>query len=128
MSGTEIAAVIAATAGLLTAGLAGVRALRSDKIGEKANAAAAVLSGLQGLITTLQAEVNRLNSDIERHRIACNEERLAARREHLEEIRQLREEHREEMLIAYERIDELGTQVYVLQNRSIDSKDRSSDV
>lgn len=127
MSGGELAAVIAAIAGLLTAGFGGWRALRGDKVGERAAAAASVLSGLQGLVTTLQGEVQRLNGEIRSLREECAQERIDQREEHRQEMDALREEHRNEMLAAYERIDELGTQVYVLQNRPPESKQRRTD-
>jgi hypothetical protein len=105
MSGGEIAAIIAAVGGLLTAIFSGYRALRGDKVNEAATQAANVLSGLQGLVVTLQAEIERLNE--------------ARKRDHEECLRHTRE--------MEERIDELGTQVYILQNRPTTTKQRKTD-
>lgn len=123
MNGTDIAALIAAFGGLSGGIFAGVRALRSDKINAAAQQAAGLLSGLQGLITTLQAEVTRLTSSLEQTRASCDKERTAWDTER----KSIRKEHIQEMREAYERMDELGSQLYVVLNRPLESKTRTTD-
>lgn len=123
MNGAEIAAIIAAVGGLLTAVFASFRALRGDKVSEDANKAATILTGLQGLVTTLQTEVARLNGDMTSLRTQCEVER----REWAVERQALRAEHVQEMKEAYERMEELGSQLYVAVNRPPGAKTRRAD-
>lgn len=127
MSGSEAAALIVAITGALGAIFAGARNLRGDKIKHEVEAAAAVLTGYTNLAATLQAELERMKESYEIDRKAWNEERTEMRLQHAEEMKALREDHREEMVLAYERIDELGTQLYVMTNRPPDSRDRLED-
>lgn len=116
MTGTEIAALLAAIGGVLTAVFAGIRNLRGDKFRQDVEASAAVLSGQTNLIKTLQTEMERLKDDFAEARKEWADERATLRREHAEEMARLRQDHISEMKYAYERIDELGSQIYVLRN------------
>lgn len=116
MSGNEIAALIVAVGGFLGAVLAGFRNLRSDKTKHEIEASAALLTGYTGMVSTLQAQMTAME---ERH--------VRERREWAEEKADLRREHAEEIAELNERIDELGTQVYVLQNRPEGSRSRETD-
>lgn len=116
MSGNELAALIVAVGGLLTAVFAGIRNLRGDKFKRDVEASAAILGGLQAFVTTLQSELERVKNEHAEDRRHWTEERSTLKQEHAEEIRELNE-----------RIDELGTQVYVLQNRPSDARQRSDD-
>lgn len=134
MSGAEIAAIIAAIGGLLTACFAGYRALRGDKVSEEANKAASVLTGLQGLVTTLQAEVTRVTAELDRlrdqhieDRTAWELERKAIREEHYAEMKRMRAEHLQEIREAYERMEELGSKLYVALNRPPEARTRKTD-
>lgn len=127
MSAAEIAALIVAITGALGAIFAGVRNLRSDKFKKEVEASAALLAGYTNMVGTLQTEIDRLKSDHAEDRAAWVAERALMRQEYMDEIARLRTEHREELKVAYERIDELGTQVYVLQNRPQDSHERKTD-
>ena len=127
MTGGEIAALIVAITGALGAIFAGVRNLRGDKFKKEVEASAALLTGYTNMVATLQTEIDRLKSDHAEDRAAWIAERALMRQEHLDQISRLRNEHRDELKVAYERIDELGTQVYILQNRPPDANDRSTD-
>lgn len=106
MSGSELAAVLIALGGLITAIFVGVRGLRSDKTKGDVDKAAQLLVGYDSMIERLQTEVERLETARAHDRELCKQE-----------LADLREEHKAEMLLAYEQIDELGAQVYVLQNK-----------
>ena len=127
MNGSEIAALIVAVTGALAAVFAGVRNLKGDRVKREVEAAAAVLTGYTNLAASLQTELDRLKNDCIEDRKQWAAERTSMRAEHKQEMDELREEHKQEMLTAYERIDELGTQVYVLQNRPLGSHDRKGD-
>ncbi len=127
MSGNEIAALIVAITGALGAIFAGVRNLRGDKIKKEIEASAALLTGYTNMVATLQAEIDRLKSDHAEDRAAWISERALMRQEYLEGIGRMRTEHREELKISYERLDELVSQLYVLQNRPENTRDRSTD-
>lgn len=116
MSGNEIAALIVAVTGALGAIFAGVRNLRGDKFKKEVDASAALLAGYTNMVVTLQTEIDRLKSD-------HAEDRASFR----EEVARLRAEHAIQMNEAYERINELSSQVYVLQNRPPDTRERRSD-
>lgn len=116
MSGQELAALIIAITGALGAIFAGVRNLRGDKFKKDVEASAALLTGYTNMVNTLQTEIDRLKSDHAEDRAAWTAERTAHRKECSEETERLREEHRSQLAIAYERIDDLGSQVYALQN------------
>lgn len=116
MSGNELAALLVALTGVLTAIFAGTRNLRSDKTKGQIEASAQILTGYGGIVESLQAEVSRLNEVLVSERLT-----------HKQELENCLIEHRAEMLIAYERIDELGTQLYVQTNRPPELRERESD-
>ncbi len=127
MSGNEIAALIVAITGALGAIFAGVRNLSGDKFKKEVEAGAALLTGYTNMVGTLQVEIDRLKSDHAEDRAEWLAERTLMRQEYQEELTRLRTEHREELKVAYERIDELGSKIYVLENRPGTTRDRSSD-
>lgn len=127
MSGSEIAALIVAVTGALAAIFAGLRNLRGDKFKKDVEASAALLTGYTNMVVTLQAEIDRVKEDHNEDRVSWATERVALRAEHVEDMKRLREEHHAELLVAYERIDELGSQVYVLQHRPEATRDRRTD-
>lgn len=127
MSGSEVAALIVAITGALGAIFAGVRNLRGDKIKSEVAAAAAVLSGYTTLASDLRLELERNKVDHAADRKQWAQDRLDMKAEHVQEVKDLRDEHRSEMLIAYERIDELGSLIYVMQNRPPNAQERKDD-
>lgn len=127
MSGPDVAALIAALTGTLVAVFAGVRNLRGDKFKKDVDASASLLVGYTNMVAVLQAEIDRLKSDHAEDRAAWAEERTRFRREWTEDMERMRTEHRTELAAAYERIDDLGSQVYALQNRPRDSRSRRGD-
>lgn len=116
MSGSEIAALVAAIGGTLGAIFAGVRNLRSDKFKHDVDASAALLAGYGTMVTTLQTQITQLQ-----------EQHSKDRAEWLRRETELRESFERALAERDERIDELGTQVYVLQNRPPDVKTRATD-
>lgn len=116
MSGSELAALVAAIGGTLGAIFAGVRNLRSDKFKRDVDASAALLAGYGQMVATLQTQITQLQ-----------EAHARDREEWLQRERELRESFARELAERDERIDELGTQVYVLQNRPPESRSRQTD-
>lgn len=127
MSGNEIAALIVAVTGALGAIFAGVRNLRGDRFKKEVEASAALLAGYTSMVASLQKEIDRLKTDHTNDRAAWVSERASMREEHIAEITRLRRDQQTELKAANERIDELGSQVYVLQHRPPSTRDRSSD-
>lgn len=123
MSGNEIAALVVAITGALAAIFAGIRNLRSDNFKHDVDASAALLSGYTGMVQTLQAQITRME---EAHR-ADREEWLRERAEWQREKGEIRRQHLEEVEALNDRIDELGTQVWALQNRPITTREREDD-
>lgn len=116
MTGNEIAAVVVAFSGVLTAIFVGARNLRSDKFKHDVEASAALLAGYTSMVNTLQAQ------------IASIEERHAREREEWQtRERRMREEHAEEIKELHERIDELGSQIYALKHRPPETRSREED-
>lgn len=116
MTGNEIAALIVAVGGALGAIFAGIRNLRGDKFKHDVEASAALLSGYTGMVQTLQAQIHAIEERHSRERAEWFKEKAAMREQHSAEVRELNE-----------RIDELGTQLWVIQNRAITEKTRSTD-
>jgi predicted RNase H-like nuclease (RuvC/YqgF family) len=138
VTGTEIAAVIAAATGGAVALFGGIRNLWGDKAEREATAAANLLKGYDSQVGRLQEEIHELEARHDRQREEWKQERDRLRAEHAAELRRVREEHREEIarmreqhaaeiVRLNERIDELGSQVYALQNRPPDTRQRRSD-
>lgn len=127
MSGPELVAAVVTVLAAATAFVAGIRSLKSDKTKAKVDAAAFVLSGMTGMNTALQAQIAALESRHVADRAEWVADRARLRAEHDAEIAELKQEHHEKVAELNERIDELGTQVYVLRNRPTDSQDRESD-
>lgn len=116
MSGNEIAALLVAVGGVIGAVFTGVRGIRGDRFKRDVEASANILSGLNSLVKTLQDELERVKRDYQADREAWAEERRRMREEHNEEIRDLNE-----------RIDELATQLWALQHRPLETRERESD-
>lgn len=112
----ELAALLVAITGMAAAIAAGVRNLRGDKFKREVDASAALLSGYTSWVERLQAEITRLQA-------AHTQERDQWRVDREE----MRAEHHAEVVELNERIDELGSQVYVLQNRPSETRERESD-
>ncbi len=127
MSGNEFAALLVAVSGVVGAIFAGVRNLRGDKFKKDVEASASLLAGYTGMVTALQTEIDRLKSDHAEDRTSWTAERAAMRHEHQTEMTRLRDEHRSQLKEVYERLDELGSQIYVLQHRPRDTRERGSD-
>jgi hypothetical protein len=127
MSGQEVAALIVAITGALAAIFAGIRNLRGDAFKKEVEASAALLTGYTTMVTSLQAEIDRLKSAANEDRVNCAEERARLRAEYVAEITRMREEHRAELRLAYERIDDLSAQVYTLRHRPPESRERGDD-
>lgn len=117
MTGNEIAALVVAIGGALGAIFAGLRNLRGDKFKRDVEASAALLSGYTNMVQTLQAQINAIEERHARERAEWQAEKAAMRQEHAAEVRELNE-----------RIDELGTQLWILQNRGSEgTQTRSTD-
>lgn len=127
MSGGEVAALLTALTTMLGAIFVGVRNLRSDKTKKEVEAAAALLLGYTGMVEVLQTEIGRLKEDHAEDRAAWAAERRDIKIECLEDMARLREEHKSEMLIAYEQMEKRDSQIYVLLNRPPESRERSTD-
>lgn len=127
MSPGEVAALIAAFTGLFGAIFAGIRNIKSDKFKKEVEASAALLTGYTGMVENLQKEIGRLKEDHADDRAAWAEERRQMRVECAEDVARLRDEHKREMLIAWEQLDELGSQIYVMKNRPPDAQERKDD-
>lgn len=120
MNGTELAAVIVAVTGALGAIFAGIRNLQGDRFKKDVEASAALLTGHTNMVAALQNELERIRSDHAEDRAAWQADRALVRRECRDDIDRLRSEHHAELLVAYERIDDLSAQVYTLQNKPPD--------
>lgn len=127
MTGSEIAALIVAGTGVAVAIFTGVRNLVGDKMNKDVQASAALLAGYTTMVTALQTEVERVKEDHLNDRKMWAEERAQMRVEHGQDLARMRDDHDRQMQGCSERIDELGTQVYVLENRPRDTRKRSTD-
>lgn len=127
MSANEIAALIVAITGAAGAIFAGIRNLRGDKTKAEIDKAAALLGGYGDMVKTLNARIAQLEEERRKDREEAAAERAAIREEHRKEIAALRAEHSRELAERDERIDELGAQVYALQNRPRNTRERKTD-
>lgn len=117
LTGANIAAIIAAVGGLLGGLFAGIRSLRGDKFKRQVDQGASLLSGYSDMHASLRTELAEVKTQHAADRAEWQRERAALRAEWAADNSRMREEHRVELAAAYDRIDELGAQIYALQHR-----------